>query len=157
MLFAAVFALQIAATGSASMAAGCATPPAKAADVEAFVAVNPLRQTDTLATVTVCVVARSAAVRIGSYHGELLFDSSAVHVVRVEKPAGGMRVENATQPGRVNFAGAAPEGFAPGALVRVVLRIRPRGNAPALQLTMRELNAVDGKSLLSGLVTTVRP
>ena len=157
MLVAALFALQVAGTAPAPAAAGCARPPAKTADVAAFVAMNPLRQSDTLATVTVCVVAQSPALRIGSYHGELLFDSTSVRVVRVEKPTGGMRVENATQPGRVNFAGAAPEGFPPGALVSVVLRVRPRGKAPALRLTMRELNAVNGKSLLSQLVTSGRP
>ena len=156
MLVAALLALQVAGTGRAPVAAACARPPAGTAEVEAFVAMNPLRRTDTLATITVCVVARSSKVRIGSYHGELLFDSTVVRVVRVEKPAGGMRVENATQRGRVNFAGAAPEGFPPGALVNVVLRFRPRGKAPAVRLTMRELNAVDGKSLLSQLVTSGR-
>jgi len=156
MLVAALFALQLAGAGHA-LAAACARPPAKAADVEAFVAINPLRQSDTLATVTVCVVARSATVRVGSYHGELLFDSTSVRVVRVEKTAGGMRVENATKSGRVNFAGAAPEGFPPGALVSVVLRVQPRGKAPTLRLAIRELNTVDGKSLLSQLVTTGQP
>ena len=139
------------------VAAGCAQRPAKTADVAAYVAMNPLRQSDSLATVTVCVVVRSPAVRVGSYHGELFFDSTSVRIVRVEKATGGMRVENATLPGRVNFAGAAPEGFPPGAIVRVVLRVRPRGKAPALRLAMRELNAVDGKSLLPKLVTSGLP
>ena len=157
MLVAALFALQLAASGRTPVAADCGRTPAKAADIEAFVAVKPLRQSDSLATVTVCVVPRSASVHIGSYHGELLFDSTSVHVVRVEKTAGGMRVENATNPGRVNFAGAAPEGFPAGAMLRVVLRVRPRGKTPALRLAMKELNAVDGKNLLPQLVTTGQP
>ncbi len=156
MLVAALLALQVAGTVSAAKAA-CTRTPARTADVEAFVAMSPRRRADTLATVTVCVIARSSTVRIGSYHGELRFDSASVRVVRVEKPEGGMRVENAGLPGRVNFAGAAPDGFAPGALVSVVLRIRTRGIEPALRLTMRELNAVDGTNLLPGLVTSGRP
>ena len=124
-----------------------------AASMRAVIVV-PARQTsDTLVRATVCVVpASGGAASIGSYHGELHFDSTAVSVVKVEKPAGGVRVENANLKGQVNFAGAAPAGFPGRGLVTVVLRVRRPGSALALRLTMKELNSTDGKSLMKQLV-----
>jgi hypothetical protein len=124
----------------------------------AVVVVGPRQPGDSLVTATVCVVtARSSTAKIGSYHGELHFDSTAVRVVRVEKPAGGVRVENSTLRGQVNFAGAAPAGFPGRALVTVVLQVRPRGAQPALRLAMKELNTTDGASLMQHLVVAGAP
>lgn len=124
------------------------------ASIAAFV-VTPARQTrDTLLTATVCVVpARASTTKIGSYHGELHFDSNAVSVVRVQKPEGGVRVENTTLKSQVNFAGAAPSGFPGRALVTVVLRVRKAGAQPVLRLKMKELNSTDGANLMQQLVT----
>lgn len=126
----------------------------------AAVVVTALRQPrDTVVTATVCVVpARAGAATIGSYHGELHFDSTAVRVLRVQKPDGGVRVENTTLEGQVNFAGAAPNGFPGRALVTVVLRVRSVGADPRLRLEMKELNATDGTSLMRqlGAVRTPR-
>lgn len=107
---------------------------------------------DTL-TATVCVVpARgSAPLKIGSYHGELHFDSSAV-VVRVDKPDGGVRVENASIAGQVNFAGAAPTGFPGRSLVTVVLKVGTATANPVLRLRIRELNTTDGQKLSQDVV-----
>jgi len=122
---------------------------------QAFVAVAPATRRDTAVIATVCVKlsARSAA-RLGSYHGELHFDTSLVRSVRVVKADGGMRVENATVAGQVNFAGADPTGFADGALVKVVLRLRTAGARPALNLEMKELNTVDGVDLMKQMAAT---
>lgn len=112
---------------------------------------------DTMVTATVCVVsARGTETKIGSYHGELHFDSTAVSVVRVVKPEGGVRVENPRVKGQVNFAGAAPAGFPGRALVTVVLRVRA-GTRPALRLAMKELNSTDGASLVKQLVVAGAP
>lgn len=117
------------------------------------------RQTpgDTL-TVTVCVVpARgSAPLRIGSYHGELHFDSTT-SVVRVEKPDGGVRVENATLAGQVNFAGAAPTGFPGRALMSVVLKLKSASAHPTLRLQIKELNTTDGQKLTQDVVVEGSP
>lgn len=120
----------------------------------AAVVVMPARQVrDTLVRATVCVVpARAQATKIGSYHGELYFDSTAVSVVSVQKPEGGVRVENTTLKGQVNFAGAAPSGFPGRALVTVVLKLRRAGAQPALRLKMKELNGTDGANLMQRLV-----
>lgn len=108
---------------------------------------------------TVCVVpARGMrALEVGSYHGELHFDSTAATVVRVEKPTGGVRVENATRKGRVNFAGAAPTGFPGRALVTVVLQLRSASARPALLLRIKELNTTGGQKLLQELVVEGAP
>ena len=124
----------------------------------AVVVVGARAPGDSLLTATVCVVtARASAAKIGSYHGELHFDSTAVRVVRVEKPAGGVRVENSTLRGQVNFAGAAPAGFPGRALVTVVLQVKPRAALPALRLTMKELNTTEGASLMKQLVVAGVP
>ena len=117
------------------------------------------RQTsgDTL-TVTVCVVPQrgSAPLKIGSYHGELHFDSSA-SVVRVDRLEGGVRVENTTIKGQVNFAGAAPAGFPGRALVTVVLKLVKAAARPTLRLEIRELNTTDGQKLSQNVVVEGTP
>lgn len=128
-----------------------------AAAVESWVAMRPIRAADTVVTAHVCVVTRSASTKIGSYLGELRFDSTAARVLRVERVAGGMRAENPTRPGEVKFAGAAPDGFPRGTFVSVVLRLSRRGSAPRLGLRMLELNAVDGAPLLPLLVNHSAP
>lgn len=112
---------------------------------------------DTL-TVTVCVVPQrgSPPLKIGSYHGELHFDSTAT-IVRVDKPGGGVRVENATIEGQVNFAGAAPEGFPGRSLVTVVLRLKGAAARPALRLRIKELNTTDGQRLSQDVVVEGAP
>jgi hypothetical protein len=126
------------------------------ASPRAFVATAPARARDTVVTASVCLVpAKASATKIGSYHGELHFDSTRVRVLRVQKPAGGVRVENAGIAGVVKFAGAEPTGFAPGQLLSVVFRVRKAG-APSLRLTMIELNGTDGRSLLKQLVISDR-
>jgi hypothetical protein len=136
--------------------ASCAARKAGAAP-EAFVAIAPARGRDTLMRASVCVVLPAGSrTMIGSYHGELHFDSSAVAAVRVQRIEGGMRVENTTIPGRVNFAGAAPAGFPQGTVVTVVMRLRKAGVQPPVELRMLELNATDGTNLLTHLVGGAR-
>lgn len=120
-----------------------------ASGVEAFVVKAPAGARDTVVRAVVCL-RHGAALKVGSYHGELTFDSTAARVVGVEKPQGGMRVENTAQGGRVNFAGANPAGFAEGALLEVMLRVTP-GKVPAVRLEMREINSTAGVSLLKQL------
>ena len=115
---------------------------------------------DTLVA-TVCIVPMrgpaAVALKIGSYHGELHFDSTAVTVARVDKAEGGVRVENATLKGQVNFAGASPAGFPGRALVTVVLKVGQPAVKPALRLTIKELNTTDGQKLSRDLVVEGAP
>jgi len=136
----------------------CAARKPGGATITAFVAMLPISARDTVVNTAVCVLpAKSSTVKFGSYHGELYFDSTAARVLRVEKPAGGMRVENTRLSGQVNFAGAAPSGFASGALLRVTLRIKKPGTPPRLRLKMLELNGTDGSNLMQQLVTSPSP
>ena len=170
MIHAALFTLLMFAAVSAPdsvPADPCAARrPAARTSVEAFVIVPSVRPSDTVVTAAVCVVPpKSSPTKVGSYHGELYFDSTAAKVLRVEKQPsgggmggmGGMRVENTRLPGQVNFAGAAPSGFAAGVVLRVVLRLRKPGTPPRLRLKMLELNAADGSSLMKQLVTSSLP
>jgi hypothetical protein len=122
------------------------------ASVTARVVASSRSARDSVVRATVCVVpARASTVKLGSYHGELYFNPAVYSVSAVEKGDGGVRVENATIAGQVNFAGAAPSGFAGRTLVTVVLRAKG-AQRPALKLAMKELNTTDGKSLMQGLV-----
>jgi hypothetical protein len=107
---------------------------------------------------TVCVIPMRGmdAMKIGSYHGELHFDSTAAVVAGVVKPEGGVRVENSTLRGQVNFAGAAPTGFPGRALVTVMLKLRSAATKPALRLVIRELNTTDGQKLSQQVVVEPR-
>ena len=131
----------------------------KPAGIEAFVVLAPqkVQPRDSLVRATVCIARPSASKRIGSYHGELTFDSTLARVASVVKPAGGMRVENTTLAGRVKFAGADPAGFGEDALLTVVLHVRGANAIRArdtIRLKMLELNAVDGTDLMKQLATT---
>jgi hypothetical protein len=136
----------------------CAARPSVASPggVQAYVELAPVHPSDTLVTATVCIVSRSA--KIGSYHGELLYDSLTARFVRAETPtAAGMHAENSRESGRLRFAGAAPTGFPEPALLSVTLRVRKAGTRPAVRLDVRELNATDGASLLQQLVPVSSP
>jgi hypothetical protein len=141
----------LALTLLASPSEPCVSKGPKSA-VEAFVELSAPRPRDTVVTAVVCLSVRANAKKVGSYHGELYFDSTAARVIRVESPADGMRVDNAGKAGQVNFAGAAPGGFAAGSLLRVQLRVKPAGRRPTVRLRILELNSTDGDSLLKGLV-----
>jgi hypothetical protein len=103
---------------------------------------------DTIVTAVVCV-RHAPGIRIGSYNGELLFDAGSARVFGVERPRGGMRVDNAKDGGRVRFAGAEPSGFADGMLLRVRLRVARAGMVPPIALQMKELNSTSGTSLIT--------
>src|SRR5262245_28454188 len=117
----------------------CASTSRKPAEAAQAFVVTQARSRDTLMRVAVCVMLpKASAARIGSYHGELYFDSTTTRVASVEKQSGsGIRVENTKLAGRVNFAGAAPTGFSSSALLNVVLRIRT-GALPRVRLKMLE-------------------
>ena len=102
---------------------------------------------DSLVRVAVCVTV-PAGRRVGSYHGEVTFVPGDARLVRIEKPGDGMRVENATVAGRVNFAAAAPSGLDSGVLLVVVLKTARAGIAPLVKLCMLELNDTRGGNLL---------
>ena len=110
-------------------------------------------------TATVCVVPMRGmnALKIGSYHGELHFDSTTVAVARVEKAEGGVRVENAMLRGQLNFAGASPTGFPGRALVTVVLKLGSASTRPSLRLLIKELNTTDGQKLSQEVVIVGAP
>jgi hypothetical protein len=87
--------------------------------------------------------------RVGSYHGELLFSPAEAIVVRTDKPAGGMRADNARTPGKVSFAGAVPNGLGSSVLITVVLRPTHAGQLASARLHMLELNDIAGTSVLA--------
>ena len=152
-----LIALAVSAASDTSPSDPCATRK-PSASIEAFVVMPAMRARDSVVSAAVCVVtARSSTAKIGSYHGELYFDSTAASVLRVEKTTDGLRVENTSLAGRVNFAGAAPTGFSTRMLLNLKLRVRKAGAHPRLRLKMLELNATDGRNLMKQLVISAAP
>jgi hypothetical protein len=98
--------------------------------------------------VTLCLVGPSGATRIGSYRGEVRFDSTRVEVVKVDPGAGGMRTENSKLPGRLLFAGASPSGFTDPVMLRATVRLlRGERVLPPITLRMGEIWSVAGGDL----------
>jgi hypothetical protein len=114
----------------------------------AAIVVSPEVETqDTLVTVRICLATPTGR-RIGSYHGELAFAANDARVLRVERPNEGMRVENASAPGKVSFAGAVPNGLGSGVLLTVRLRPTTSTGPLVTRLRIMELNDPNGGSLL---------
>jgi hypothetical protein len=102
---------------------------------------------DSTITIAICMEV-PATRRVGSYHGELTFPAAGASVVHVTKPPVGMRVENVLVAGRVNFAGALPDGMGSGELLTLVLRTAGHGDGVPTRLRMLEINDMAGNNLL---------
>ncbi len=124
---------------------GCSVPGQSAT---AYAVVSRQSKSDSLTTVTVCLTADTARLRIAGYHGELTMPGTA-RVLHVDRPAGGTRIENASALGRVSFAGVAANGFAPGAvLVLIVARPSARDDA-RIRLTMLDVTDIAGHDVVA--------
>jgi hypothetical protein len=105
---------------------------------------------DSKRTVQVCIrTARGTSV--GSFHLVIEYDSSTWQTVGFVPAAEGNEVANLTRPGRADIAGAAPDGFANGTLLRLVI-VRSDGRRTSegmalMNLRLLELNATDGSDL----------
>jgi hypothetical protein len=123
----------------------CASPAATSA---AFAVVEGVVGSDTLATVTICLVTDPARLRVGGYHGELTLPRSA-RVVKVDRPTGGTRIENTNSAGRVSFAGVASDGMRSGALLGLAIARRTPGDDALIRLTMLAVTDIDGRDVAS--------
>lgn len=113
----------------------------------AYVAADAPARADTTITALVCLTAGTGASGIGSYHGELAYDTSAARVLSVRHPSDGARLENDRAPGVIAFVGASTSTFASGVQLTVRFRLKAPGRAPALVLRISELNDAAGHSL----------
>lgn len=138
-------ASQTLVAGSRAPAGACVVPESAPA---AFVELTaPVARTDTLATLRVCLVTGEAADPAASFHGELRWDSLGATAATISRSRVGMVIENATQRGRIIFAGASPSGFHEAVALTVTLRLARAGLLPAVSLAMRELNTVNARAL----------
>lgn len=132
--------------------------PKGAARAAAFVELPArIRARDSVVVARVCLAMRDPKVRIGSYHGLITWDSTKATLVKVEKGKMGMRLENTTKAGAVDFAGAFPAGFDDRAALTLRLALAKPGKLPPLKLHMLELNEVSGTVLTSMLTVTGYP
>ena len=131
--------------GSRPPAGACAVPGSVPA---AFVELAaPVGKTDTLATLRVCLATGDTADPAASFHGELRWDSLGAAAATISRSRVGMVIENATQRGRIIFAGASPSGFHEAVALTVTLRLARAGLLPAVSLAMKELNTVNARAL----------
>jgi len=112
---------------------------------------------DTIAVVRVCLATRNPAVRIGSYHGLVTWDSTAAQLMKIDKGRMGMRLENTTKSGAVDFAGAFPAGLDDTVALTLNLALSKPGKLPKITLHMFELNSVSGTVMTSQLRVTGYP
>ena len=157
MLTATLFAVMLSVAPTEPCARPTGAVKAKAS-LELAAKVGPK---DTVATVRFCVGVKDPKVRIGSYHGLITWDSTAARLSRVQKGKMGMRIENTTKAGVVDFAGAFPAGLDDTVALTLHLALAKPGKVPVLKLHMFELNAVSGVILtsqvrVSGYPSTVR-
>ena len=122
----------------------------------AFAVIQRNAPTDTLATVTVCLVTDTTRWRIAGYHGQVLFDPSG-RVVRVDRPPGATRIENTAVHGQVSFAGVAVQGLPTGALLSFVLANPALGHDPNLHLMMLDVTDVEGRDVVTDVHVDATP
>jgi hypothetical protein len=114
----------------------------------AFAVIERRAPSDTLATVTICLVTDTSRLRLAGYNGEVSL-GAAGRVVHVERPPGGTRIENTRVPGHVAFAGVAAVGFPPGPVLSLtVAHLRPADDS-SLRLTLLDVTDVDGRDVVS--------
>lgn len=143
---------QAPASRASSAVMPCA--PRRGAGDQVVVASLALERTvaraDTLLSVIVCLRPGTRAEPIGSYHGEMRYDTSTARLVGVDHLAGGAQQENTADRGRIRFAGAAPGGAdTAGSLLRVRLRMLAPGRIPWVDLAMLEVNSTQGAALIT--------
>ena len=136
---------------------GCELPGGQARAVAFIELPDRVESRDTVVEARICLRMRDPKVRIGSYHGVVTWDSTKAKLVEVEKGRMGMRLENTTKPGVVDFAGAFPAGFDDRAALTLKLSLTKSGKLPPLTLHMYELNELGGTILTSLLQVTGYP
>ena len=142
---------------NAQSAQACARPTGSTVAKASMELAAKVGARDTTAVVRVCIATKDPAVRIGSYHGLVTWDSTAARLEKVEKGRMGMRIENTTKAGVVDFAGAFPAGLTDTIALTLRLSLTKPGKLPPLRLHMFELNEVTGKILTSQLRVTGYP
>jgi hypothetical protein len=137
--------LPLAGAAHARRAAEICGAPARGR-TSAFAVLERRAPSDTTATITVCLVSDETALRLAGYHGEITLGRPS-RIVSVNRAAGGTRVENTTEPGRVSFAGVVADGLASGPLLSfTVARLAP-ADAARLRLTMLDVTDVGGRDV----------
>jgi hypothetical protein len=88
----------------------------------------------------------TSRLRIAGYHGEVTLSQSA-RIVRVERPAGGTRIENTTTRGRVSFAGVASDGLVSGPVLTLTLAHLVSADDGRVRLTMLDVTDLAGRNV----------
>lgn len=115
----------------------------------AFVVVDRRSDTDTIATVTVCLMSdagHALHLRVGGYHGELTMQRAS-QIMRVTRPAGGTRIENTTVAGHLSFAGVAVNGISSGWVLAFDVLGLPPGSDAEIRLSIADVTDIEGRDL----------
>ncbi|HEY4219502.1 MAG TPA: hypothetical protein VGM67_20340 [Gemmatimonadaceae bacterium] len=144
--FAAVFV--VAGATRERLPAVCGVPVPGAAT--AFAIIQRHQPADSLATITVCLVADTTRWRVAGYHGEVAFGAST-RVVHVDRPPGATRIENTTVLGHVAFAGVAPQGLPIGPLLSFTVAGTMPAHDADLHLTMLDITDVEGRDVTANV------
>jgi hypothetical protein len=135
----------------------CARPTGKTQARASLELAQKVAARDTMAIVRVCLATKDPAVRIGSYHGLLTYDSLAARLIQVDRSKQGMKVANTNKSGVIDFAAAFPGGMDDSVALTFRLALAKPGKLPPLRLHMYELNALSGTVLTSSVRVTGYP
>ena len=138
--------LVIALTAFRTPGSVCGDPVAGRAS--AFAVMDRRAPSDSVVTVTVCIVADSSRVRIAGYHGELTLSPTA-RVVRVDRPPGATRIENAGVRGRVSFAGVSADGLRSGPVLGLVIAQHRTPDDARVRLVMADITDIGGRDVVA--------
>ena len=136
---------------------GCELPKGVARAVAFIELPERVGARDSVVDARICLRTRDSKLRIGSYHGVVTWDSTKATLREVKKGRRGMRLENTTKAGVVDFAGAFPSGLDERSVMTLELTLAKPGKLPPLTLHMFELNEVSGTVLTSTLSVTGYP
>jgi len=114
----------------------------------AFAVMDRRNPSDSVVTLTVCIVSDSSRVRIAGYHGELTLSPNA-RVLRVDRPPGGTRIENAGMRGRVSFAGVAAEGIRSGPVLGLLIAQNHTPDDARVRLILADITDITGRDVAS--------
>lgn len=131
-----------------ALLAALAAPCKSSAPLGVFVEADPVAARDTVMTARLCLSA-SAKQSIASMSGRLTLDTTFAKLASVMRAAGSPFVANADSAGNILIAGASGSGVRAGTVLTLRARLARPGVLPRIDVTITELNAHGGSSLVT--------
>jgi len=113
-----------------------------------YLALDPPSARASTVTAWVCIATPTSGGTIGSYHGEVAWDSTAARALDARQLAPGAQATNINGRGVARFAGAFTRGFAGGELLRLRFRRLKSDRPVRLVLRWNDITFSDARAAL---------